>query len=91
MNKTQRTLLAEAQRNPLGLVTVSHGCISSRKKGHYGVRRHDAACLLRDRGLLRVIHAERHARPLSHGHGQERYAVVTFELTDTGRTTSLEG
>ena len=55
LNKTQAKLLRTAADNRHGVVCTHHGYYAGRKNSSYGRRDSDAACALRDAGLLEFV------------------------------------
>lgn len=90
LSKTQIDLLKRAAGRYHGLVSISTGYISSRRKGAYGARAADAAAKLVEAGLLMVHSRASGVQHLAHRFGADRWSETTFAITDAGRA-AVEG
>lgn len=86
LNKTQIELLTDAAKHPHGIVATYRGYISSRKNGSYGARKSDAACKLRDAGLLELKNIHRSVHQLCHRMGSDVGSESIWQITERGRT-----
>jgi hypothetical protein len=85
LNKTQARLLTEARRHPLGLVATYSGYFTSRRGSYYGTREANAACALRDAGLIEHVSYTRDVRQLCHRMGAEHGSETVWRITEKGK------
>lgn len=90
-NKTEREILAQAQRNPYGHVGIEHGCQGpSGRKRHWGHRRVCAAAKLREKGLLERVHGDGGSPLYKNGWGINGVVYSsTWALTEAGKAVAL--
>lgn len=79
LTKTMRRLLTEAAAHRNGLTVTYSGYTTSRRGSYYGKRESDAACALRDAGLLEDV------RQLCHRMGSEHASETVWKITESGR------
>lgn len=86
LTKTQAGLLRQAAHNSQGMVTTYFGHITShRRQRPYGGRLSDAACKLRDAGLLEHMATHTYNHPMSHRFGSDVGHEAVWKLTPMGR------
>lgn len=90
LNKTQQRVLREAQQSKRGWVCVhsyhGHGGDGG-VVSHPNTRKHNAACQLRDMGLLSFVRHE-HARDTKNG-WTVHISDALYELTEAGKACEL--